>query len=266
MNGVRLYVDGIGLHAPGMAGWSQGCEVLGGRAAFVAEVPPLAAPQALPPTERRRVGLPVRLSMAIGLEAARQAQVDVATLATVFSSTGGDCDNCHHLLDTLASPDRTVSPTRFHNSVHNAPSGYWGIATGCRLPSTTLCAYDATFCAGLTEAVSQVSQTGEACLLLAYDTAYPEPLYALRPIPHAAGIALVLAPKQSERSLARLEIVPDAGVPGRMEDAALEQLRTRVPAARGLPLLQALARQQPAEVVLEYLDAFHLRIGVMPCI
>ena len=47
-----------------------------------------------------------------------------------------------------------LSPTRFHNSVHNAPAGYWGIATGAHGPHRLrLCAYDASFAAGLLEAL-----------------------------------------------------------------------------------------------------------------
>ena len=74
---------------------------------------------------------------------------DLAQLATVFSSTAGDCDNSHVILETLASADRALSPTRFANSVHNAAAGYWSIATGAKAESTVLCAFDASFGAGL---------------------------------------------------------------------------------------------------------------------
>ncbi|MNC86011.1 hypothetical protein D3C83_16380 [compost metagenome] len=50
-----------------------------------------------------------------------------------------------------------------------------------------------------------------------------------------------------------------------MADAALEALRGSVPAARSLPLLVALARNVRADVILEYLDAAHLKIAVAPC-
>ena len=35
----------------------------------------------------------------------------------------------HEICEALATDEREVSPTRFHNSVHNASAGYWGIAT-----------------------------------------------------------------------------------------------------------------------------------------
>ena len=35
-----------------------------------------------------------------------------------------DCDNVHAICESLATPERQVSPTRFHNSVHNAAAGW----------------------------------------------------------------------------------------------------------------------------------------------
>jgi len=80
---------------------------------------------------------------------------------------------------TLASDDRSISPTRFHNSVHNAPAGYWGIASGAMTPATVLCAHDASFGAGLLEALTQLAVDGSlgfergGTLLIAYDMPIP---------------------------------------------------------------------------------------------
>ena len=110
-------------------------------------------------------------------------------------------------------------------------------------PATVLCAFDASFGAGLLEALTQVAVEDTGCLLVAYDTAYPEPLHSARPIPDAFGIALVLTPQRSAQSLARIQRQPDA-MPRRtaLADAELEALRSAIPAARGLPLLQRVAR------------------------
>ncbi|MEN3110542.1 beta-ketoacyl synthase chain length factor [Uliginosibacterium paludis] len=259
---MRVHLDGIGLLGPGLPGWETSRAVLAGREAF--HLTPLVLPpaEALPPAERRRVGLPVKLSMAIGFEAVRHAGADARALASVFSSTGGDCDNCHAILEVLASDDRSVSPTRFHNSVHNAPAGYWSIATQSMAPSTSLCAYDATFSAGLLNAASQVVTTGKPCLLLAYDTAYPEPLYSLRPIPHAVGIALLLSPHAGEKTLASLSLSLCADAADTMTEPALEQLRQQVPTARALPLLARIASGEPGRVVIDYLERLALSIEV----
>ena len=261
---LRVHVDGIGLFGPGMAGWAQARDVLAGRSPFELAAIQLPPADALPPAERRRVGVAIKLAMAAGFEAVRHAGADAAQLNTVFSSTGGDCDNCHNILETLASSDRAVSPTRFHNSVHNAPAGYWSIATGCMAASTSLCAFDATFAAGLLEAAVQVVSTGQPCLLIAFDTAYPEPLYALRPIPYAMGVGLLLNPHQTPASCASLSIEPSSAVAAAMDEPALEVLRQRIPAARSLPLLRHLACGSAGSVVIDYLGAPNLAIEVRP--
>ncbi len=161
----------------------------------------LPAPETLPPTERRRTGRVVRLAFAIGLEATRHAEANPAQLPVVFASSGGDGDNCHEICQTLASADRSLSPTRFHNSVHNAPAGYWSIAAGTQVPSTTICAYDASFAAGLLETLAQIAVRKVATALFAYDLDYPPPLRAARSVPAPFGLALVLHPSP-QRALA----------------------------------------------------------------
>jgi hypothetical protein len=260
MSQLRVYLDGIGLRGPGLEGWEAARAILAGEAPLTLAPTVLPPPEALPSAERRRVGAPIKLSMAVGFEAARHADADPALLANVFSSTGGDCDNCHAILETLASADRQISPTRFHNSVHNAPSGYWSIATHCMAASTSLCAYDATFAAGLLEAASQVQASGAPCLLVAYDTAYPEPLYRQRKIPYPLGIALVLNPVRSATTLAALTLTLGTDAPTVLSDASLESLRTQIPAGRALPLLQRLARGETGTVVLDYLTECSLRV------
>ena len=73
---------------------------------------------------------------------------------TVFASSGGDSEVLDKICTALTLPDRPVSPTQFHHSVHNTPAGYWSIATGCTQPSLSLSAYDSSFSAGLLEAAA----------------------------------------------------------------------------------------------------------------
>jgi hypothetical protein len=133
----------------------------------------------------------------------------------------------------LASDDRHISPTRFHNSVHNAPAGYWGIASGAMTPATVLCAHDASFGAGLLEAMTQVAVEGIGTLLITYDMPYPEPLHAKRPLPSAFGIALALMPSRSAHSLARLELELSDAAP-RAAAVAMHRARGGRPGGAGL--------------------------------
>ncbi len=188
----------------GAAGWDASLDVLAGRATQANAPTVLVAPPSLPPAERRRVGKGVKVALEVAFEAAAHAGVDPSTLASVFTSSSGDGDNCDAICRELAG-DRLISPTRFHNSVHNAPAGYWGIASGSMAPSTSLCAYDDSFVAGLDDALTQLDDDTPAVLLVAYDAPYPEPLRSVRPTPDAFGVALLLARDAGPRSLARIE-------------------------------------------------------------
>lgn len=262
---LTAWIDGVGLLAPGLPGWVAGAPLLAGSQPYAVAASVLPAPALLPPAERRRSSRVVRLALAVGLEAAAQGGADAATLATVFSASGGDGHNCHALCETLASADRQVSPTRFHNSVHNTAAGYWGIATGAMAPCQVLCAYDASFAAGLLEALVQVAVTDQPVLLVAYDAEYPEPIHRLRPIPDAAGIALLLSPQAGVRSLARAEATLAEAPASVLSVPELESLRLSNPALRGLPLLQLLAKGEAGRVCLEYLAPQSLAVQVVPC-
>jgi hypothetical protein len=265
MSALQVFVDGVGLYAPGLNGWAQACGVLAAPQTYAPAPLQLPAIESLPAAERRRLGLAVKLAMASGFDAARHLPATaLEQLATVFASSAGDSDNCNQLLEALTAPEPSISPTRFHNAVHNAASGYWSIATGSRQPSTSLSAYDGGFAAALLEAASQVVSSGQAYLLVVFDTPYPQPLQALRPIGCACGVALLLTPQRSQASLASLTmaLTPDAFQT--LPTPALETMRQQVPAARALPLLTALARQTPQAMVIEYLAGLNLAIDFQP--
>lgn len=263
---MRVFVEGVGLLGPGLCGWDAGRSVLAGRLPYVPAPAALTASSLLPPAERRRCVPTVRLAMAVGAEALGHAGRQPAGVATVFTSSSGDPDTLHNILETLASADRELSPTRFHNSVHNAPAGYWSIATGCREPSTSLCRDDESFQVGLLEAVTQAVVEQRVVALVAYDLPYPEPLAAVHRIAAPLGVALVLTPERTERTVAELEIALGQGAvePTRMADAGLEVLRTGNPAGRGLPLLAALAGERVASVELELSPRNRITVEVTP--
>ncbi|SAK92735.1 3-oxoacyl-ACP synthase [Caballeronia temeraria] len=261
---LRAYIEGIGVIGPGLADWPHSADVLAQRTAREAAKTVLPAPAGLPSAERRRTGPVVRAALAAAHEAVAHSGRDPATLAAVFAASGGDGGNFHAICETLASDEPQLSPTRFHNSVHNAPAGYWSIATRAMAASNVLCAYDGSFAAGLLESLAQVSVDGVATLLVAYDTDYPEPLRQVRPIADAFGVALVLAPQKSGRSLACIEARLSDAHASIFADADLEALRLSNPAARALPVLEALARGVASNVVLDYLDGTRLAVVVEP--
>ncbi|MDZ4141348.1 MAG: beta-ketoacyl synthase chain length factor [Methylotenera sp.] len=262
---LTAYIEGIGLLGPGLTDWRSARTVLAGQQPYFSSKAVIPAPELLPAAERRRASDIVKLTLATSLEAIATAGLEAASLPSVFSFSNGDGLNCHTICEMLASDDRQISPTRFHNSVHNAAAGYWSIATGTMASSSVLCAFDAGFGAGLLDALTQVVVDGSRCILMASDTPYPEPMFSNRSIPDNFGIALVFAPQASSQTIAQIKVSISHDKACKFNDATLESLRMAIPAARGLPLLQAIAQQKNRRVVLDYLDNTRLAIEVSPC-
>ncbi len=259
---MRVFVQAISVLGPGLAGWGASAPILAGDAPYVTAdlaLPPITV---LPPAERRRTGISVKLALSVGLQALEAVAMPRDTIATVFTSSGGDGQVIHEICQSLATAERDVSPTRFHNSVHNASAGYWGIALRSHAASTSLCGYDWSFAAGLLEAAAQCLADRKPVLLVSYDAPYPEPLNGARPLVGAIGTALLLGCDPSSSDIAELEIALDA-MPGevtRMTSDELETLRANNPTGRALPVLSALAKGRNREVILEYLDVGTMKL------
>lgn len=262
---MTVYVEGVGLLAPGLPGWQAARAVLSGDARYATGEMPRPSADLLPAAERRRCGDIARLALHVGIEALAASGARAADLATVFTSASGNGEVLHQTCETLAGPVRDVSPTRFHNSVHNAPAGYWSIATGSRAPSTSLCANQGSFAAGLLEAGLQAAAERRQVLLVAYDVPNPAPLAAVIPTSVPCGVALLLGHAPSAASLARLDLaLAGDGTITPLADDGLERLRAGNPAACALPLLAALAGQRATSLRLEYLAELALAVTVAP--
>lgn len=263
---MRVYVEAVGLCGPGLEGWSQSRRILAGAVPYEPRATQVRPVDLLPANERRRAVPTVRLALAVGAEAFAAAGRDAAATPTIFASSGGDGDTIHEILKVVVSSNPEVSPTRFHNSVHNAPAGYWGIATGSRAASSSLCCYDDSFAAGLLEAAAMVTTDSCAVAMIAYDVQYPEPLASVRPIGAPFAVALLLTPQPAGNAFAAIgmRLRPRMSSPTTMRISALETIRRNTPAARSLPLLEALAREAASEIVLPYLSEMELALEVCP--
>ena len=260
-----VFISGVGIWAPGLVGWPQARAVLDGSAAFVPSEARVNA-ALLTGELRRRSGEHIRLAVEVATEAVAMARVDAATLASVFASSESDGAIAHYMCEAVAQPQPAISPTRFHNSVNNAPAGYWGMAVQSLRPSTSVAGFDATFTVALVEAYAQVLSEREPVLLVAHDSPFPEPLHRVRPFSASAGVALVLTPAQDTHSVAQIAIqVTDNGVESPMAIPALEALRLGNPAMRALPLLALLARARQGMLTLPYVGSLQLMTMVTPC-
>jgi hypothetical protein len=262
-----LYIEAVGCCAPGLDGWACAQPVLRGEQAYVRAELPALAPERLPANERRRATPGVRLAFRVAEDALSADGRSPAPLASVFASSDGDTHIVHRICLALTASRRVVSPTDFHNSVHNAAAGYWSIAAGARLPSVSLSAGHASFAAGLLEAGGLATAEDLDCLLVTFDLQPPGPLLACWPIVDPAAVALILSPRRSAGAIATLRIGLDpcsAETGTGMDDAALEALRLGNPAARALPLLAQIARRESGTLLLDGAGAQRLRLELEP--
>lgn len=258
---MECVVQAVGVLGPGLNGWPVTRAILSGteRHRMQATVKPV--PDILPATERRRSSEAARLAIAVAQEALRAADVSCQEVTTVFASSDGDGEITHKICESLAGPDRDVSPTLFHNSVYNAPAGYWSIATNSRAGSTSLCAYDVSFAAGLLEAAVQVVVDRKPVMMVTSDLPSPGPVQEVRPVEHSFATALLLVPSASDSSLARWRITIEPYRPATNHPTAIDERVCSNPASRCLPLLAALAAGTPQTIWLDYLDGSSLVVA-----
>ncbi|RMH93187.1 hypothetical protein EBB59_06525 [Lysobacter pythonis] len=193
MSSLSAHVEGIGFWSKGLPGWAE-ARAFAQSGELPENAPAKPSPQLLAPNERRRAPESVAVALQVALAACQAACRDPATLPSVFTSTHGDLAITDYMSETLAGDDpAAISPTRFHNSVHNAAAGYWTIGAGCMRPATAVSAYTASFAQGLLEALAQLEAGEDAVLLVAYDTGAPGPLAEVSPTTGVLGAALVLS-------------------------------------------------------------------------
>ncbi len=259
---MDIHIDGIGVWGAGLGDWLQMRAVLKGDAVFAAERAVLPAPALLPAPERRRSPATARVAVQVAAEACAMAGADPARLPAVFASSHGDTEITDYLCRELAAVNVALSPTRFHNSVHNAACGYWTIAVGCRQSAIAISGGDESFGCGLLEATAQAISSLSPVLLVAYDFAAPAPLSSVCPVSQTFGVALILNPVASACSLARLRLHQHAAErqPVPALPRGLNALVQGNPAARSLPLLCFLARGETATFELP-----PFRWEIMPC-
>ena len=269
-NMKEIFVNGIGLAAPGMSTWLEGAAILRGDKLYEKTELPGFAPHLLRPNERRRTTTLIKLALQVAEQAMENSTIKPDNACSVFSSAEGDTDIIDKICLALTEPDRPVSPTHFHNSVHNAPAGYWAIATGCQLASISMSAGLGSYTGGLLEAASICMVEKSAALLVSYDLPPPDILKPFIPILEPFGSALITSPDPQAGSLVklRLELSQSTDVTA-LEDPKLEALRLSNPAAQALPLLKTIAKaiagKQTQTVVLPYLPGQSLTVVCTPC-
>ena len=202
---MRVSVDAVGVLAPGLPDWETTRAILAKERAYAAMALESPQPTCLAPAERRRSSPTVRLAISVAEQALQQTPLLPQDIAMVFSSYEAAGVITHQLCEALAG-SREVSPTQVHNSVHNAPSGYYSIAMKAKRAASSVCRGEWSFAAGLLNAAAQVAADNIAVLYVCYDSPLPPPMCNVMPVLEPTAIALVLTPRNGPASLATWDV------------------------------------------------------------
>jgi hypothetical protein len=258
-------IEGVAFWHTRLPSWAVARAAICGEQEAPAAATSRPTPGLLAPTERRRAPDTVALALEVAARACEAAGRSPAELRSVFASTYGDLGISDYMCATLADTPMLISPTKFHNSVHNAAAGYWSIGTSSHTAYTAICAYRYTFANALLEAATQVVCDGQPVVCVAFDVQSTGPLGTVAPSSGLLGTALVLAPSRGDARCA-LELHVEQGsatavTPARSPAATLVADNALAPC---MPFFEALGYSQPAEVVLALSDHCLLRAQVSP--
>lgn len=203
-------ISGIGAWGPGFTDWPQLSALMRGEqdSAATAEAP---KPEVIPSNERRRAPLSAKLAVEVCSQATAHYPTSERQMSCVFASGLGDTELTEYMCRELAGENKQLSPTKFHNSVHNAPAGYWTIATGCSRPASAVAGLYRSVSQGLLEALVQCQTESGPVLLAVYDTPATPTLSGLYPCESLFAAALVIAPSTPDVCEATLQWAVEPG-------------------------------------------------------
>ena len=261
-----FYIESIGICGLGMNNWEQA------QAVFFGSCEPDLANKTgkpvisiLPPNERRRTTKTIKIAINSIEQLMDQDQKDRLSLSSIFASSCGDVDLVQSICIALAQSGKPVSPTQFHNSVHNAAAGYWSIGNLCMQGTTSISAAYGTLAAALMESACQLQECGQAIVLCCYDIASPSPIDQIRHIRYDFACSFLLTPEPSPVTRAKLTIEPGVSTAvTTMDQSGLEALRRDNPAAAALPLLQGLALKKDSEIIISHMPDAGMRL-ILTC-
>lgn len=127
----------------------------------------------LPANERRRTTATINLALSVAEEALEAYKVSHPggdlQIPVLFVSRDGDTMISAKMCQAVSEEEPMISPTQFHNSVHNAPAGYWMIGQGNRAPASAISVGRYAIANGLLEAVLQSQSAQKPVLVVFYD-------------------------------------------------------------------------------------------------
>ncbi|HEX3694692.1 MAG TPA: beta-ketoacyl synthase chain length factor [Polyangia bacterium] len=213
-----------------------------------------AAPAASRPAggrARRRSSLLTQMVADVAAQAAAQAGASLGRVRVVVGSAFGELGTTVEMLGELTDGGG-LSPTRFHNSVHNSAAGALSIAHENRAAAISLAAGNDTVAMALLEAMMIVRERdgdGDPVLLIVADEPLPVVLGAAAGGEPIAGALVLAAPGSSRTPLTRLTSLT-APVSTATTPAAFRPVEVDAPVAAVLPLAAAIRERRAGPILL----------------
>ena len=246
-----VYVKGLGFWAPGFASAEAWC-----RGEFD---PSVAAPEVglLSGPLRRRATNLTRMAVEVLQQATRAADCDLATVPIVWATSHGEHTTAIKILGMMRSGEGKLSPTHFHNSIHNAAGGYASIATGNCATSTTLTGGAELAASAFLEAICHLEAAAEEVVVVLADELLMPP-FDRRDDKSSLALAFCLSSRSDGGSAVLSGFRRDAVAPVKQHDRF-----GRLYVAAALPLLERIALGRPGTVALEPVGE---RYGSVSCV
>ena len=203
-------------------------------------------PEVIPANERRRAPLPVRLAIEASWQACQQSGFDPAELSSVFVSGLGDTQLTDYMCRALIGENKALSPTKFHNSVHNAAAGYWTISTASMRSANSLAGNEKSMPLALLEGLIESQAHAKPMLISFYDAPCSDVLQDLLKNQQPFSAAIVITPKSFQHDkpiigTVRAQVLAERSTwPTLACDPFLFECYETNPAARILPLLKMI--------------------------
>jgi hypothetical protein len=195
----------------------------------------------LPPMVRRRTSQATRAAISAAVCACANLQ-EGQTQPAIFVSAIGEMQVTDKLCRSIAQQDYPLSPTLFHNSVHNTAAGYWSIATGSTTSMQAMGALGDSFALGMLEAWCQLQTVSDRVLLVIYDESVPEEL-----LPDYAWTTYACALLLDRHSPNRPRISRPIQATNAAPSTTSSSFSSQNPAMATLPLFRALAQPKSGQ-------------------
>ncbi len=245
---MKAQILSVGVTAPGIVNFQDFRQTLQAGEAFDLSLPlEKYSPSFLPSNERRRVTQTIKIALKTAEEALSFFQKafpnEAENLPVLFVSKDGDPQISAKMCQAVSEDPPLISPIQFHNSVHNAPAGYWMIGQSNQATANAISAGKYAVANGLLETVLQSKSEKKPVLVVIYDL----PLDNLMPVD---ALQKSYVPFAFSMVIDANQVIPSTEFPvlslsleaakeqGSMEE---ENPYTGVPAAEGYTLLKAIA-------------------------